>query len=258
MEKLKIEYNNGLQLLSNIPFDIDADKAAEGLKISKNSEDYSSLKEMIAAAKIAGSPKAVYRISYPEQRTEETVIIEGITLKSRVLSVNLENVHRVFLYVVTCGQEIELWSKAYTDPLLAYFADYIKVSALNEGMKFFTNYIKEMYHLSKFSKMAPGSLKDWPIEQQKMLFEIIGDVKGTAGVVLTDRFLMQPSKSVSGILFPTEISFESCMLCPREKCIGRRAPYNSRLYEDKYRATVANPGVSPIKLTAIGRGRINL
>jgi len=136
---------------------------------------------------------------------------------------------------VTCGKELDAWSKTYTDPLLAYFADYIKVAALGEAMKFFSDYIKETYRLSRISRMAPGSLKDWPIEQQKPLFEIMGDVKGTAGVILTDSFLMQPSKSVSGILFPTETSFESCMLCPREKCIGRRAPYNSKLYEEKYK-----------------------
>lgn len=232
----KVKYDNGLCLLRDIPFEIDAEKTADKLKIAKDSQDYAVLKDMLAEAKKTGSPKAVYRVSYPEQRTGDSVVIEGITLKSRVLSVNLKNVHRVFLYVVTCGQELDAWSKTYTDPLLAYFADHIKVLALGEAMTFFFDYIKETYRLSKFSRMAPGSLKDWPIEQQKPFFEIMGDVKGSAGVVLTDSFLMQPSKSVSGIFFPTETSFESCMLCPREKCMERRAPYNSNLYEQKYKS----------------------
>lgn len=235
MDKFRTTCDGELYFLDNIPFEINAEQAADKLKIAKNGEDYAAFKDMLAEAKKSGSPKAVYRISYPEQRTKDTIVIEGITLKSRVLSVNLENVHRVFLYVVTCGKELEAWSKTYTDPLLAYFADYVKAAALSSAMKFFSDYIKETYRLSKFSKMAPGSLKDWPIEQQKPFFEIMGKVKETAGVVLTGSFLMLPSKSVSGIIFPTETTFESCMLCPREKCIGRRAPYNNSLYEQKYK-----------------------
>ncbi len=238
MGKMKITCKKGLCFLDGIPFGIDPEKTAAKLKIAKNVEDFAALKEMIAEAEKTGSPKAVYRVAYPENRTDDSVVIEGVMLKSRVLSVNLENVHRVFLYVVTCGAELEAWSKKYTDPLFAYFADYVKVEALGEAMKFFSAYIKEKYCLTKLSRMAPGSLKDWPIEQQKPFFEIIGDVEGTAGVVLTGSFLMQPSKSVSGIFFPTETSFESCMLCPREKCPGRRVPYNSRLYDEKYQPAV--------------------
>jgi len=151
------------------------------------------------------------------------------------LRVNLENTERVFLYVITCGKEIDDWSKSYNDPFFSYILDYIKESVLGYAVNFFFNYIKETYKLKKFSKMAPGSLNDWPIEQQRKLFDTIGNVEKTAGVILTDSFLMVPSKSVSGIIFPTEITFESCMLCPREKCSSRRAPYNSSLYDRRYR-----------------------
>ena len=52
------------------------------------------------------------------------------------------------------------------------------------------------------------------------------------GVTLSESFLMIPIKSVSGILFPKEIRFESCQLCPREKCAGRRAPYEESLWQE--------------------------
>jgi len=76
--------------------------------------------------------------------------------------------------------------------------------------------------------MAPGSLPNWPIEQQKPLFELFGDVQATIGVKLTDSLLMLPAKSVSGIYFPTETSFFSCQLCPRERCDSRKAKYNEK------------------------------
>jgi len=53
---------------------------------------------------------------------------------------------------------------------------------------------------------------------------------------------MVPVKSVSGILFPTEESFASCQLCPREVCPGRRAPYDPDLYDAKYRLRQPSQG----------------
>ena len=90
------------------------------------------------------------------------------------------------------------------------------------------------------SRMAPGSgaADVWPIAQQKELFSIFGNVEDLIGVKLTDRYLMIPIKSVSGILFETETTFVTCQLCPREACIRRRAPYDPQLVE-KYRAGVA-------------------
>lgn len=81
--------------------------------------------------------------------------------------------------------------------------------------------------------MAPGSgaANVWPITQQKQLFSVFGDVEKLIGVRLTDRCLMIPIKSVSGIFFPTagDNTFASCQLCPREECIRRRAPFDAEL-----------------------------
>jgi hypothetical protein len=49
---------------------------------------------------------------------------------------------------------------------------------------------------------------------------------------------MVPTKSVSGIIFPTEADFQSCQLCERENCPNRRAPYDEMLYEQKYSGEV--------------------
>jgi len=82
--------------------------------------------------------------------------------------------------------------------------------------------------------MSPGSLADWPMEQQRQLFALLGDVRGRIGVELTESCLMIPIKSISGLLFPTEIRFESCQLCPREGCPGRRAEHDPVLWERRY------------------------
>jgi len=55
-------------------------------------------------------------------------------------------------------------------------------------------------------------------------------------VTLTDSFIMVPLKSASGLLFPTESTYENCQLCPREACPNRRMPYDPMLYESRYAA----------------------
>ena len=88
--------------------------------------------------------------------------------------------------------------------------------------------------------MNPGSGNTglWPLAQQKPLFELIGDVEASIGVRLTPSLLMLPNKSVSGILFPTEVHFETCQLCTREDCPRRRAPYQGE-------AVAASGGMHP-------------
>ena len=80
--------------------------------------------------------------------------------------------------------------------------------------------------------MRPGSgdATVWPIEQQKMLFDLLGDVRGCIGVRLTDSFLMMPNKTVSGIRVPTEKDFRSCQVCHRENCPSRSAGFDRELW----------------------------
>jgi hypothetical protein len=58
---------------------------------------------------------------------------------------------------------------------------------------------------------------------------------------------------VSGILFPTEETFASCQLCPREDCPNRRAPYDAELFERKYKASTAVPSSQPGRYPVINR-----
>jgi hypothetical protein len=51
---------------------------------------------------------------------------------------------------------------------------------------------------------------------------------------------MNPIKTVSGLLFPTEDAFYNCRLCPTENCPRRKAPYDPDLYDRKY-----HPGIEP-------------
>lgn len=225
-------------IINRIPFRPEPEKLADFLHVSREGEDFEAIKRLAEQAGKIAVPKALYKPAFVDSRTDDSVVIEGIEFKSRVLRVNLEKAHRVFPFAATCGMELEDWSRSQTDGLAKIWTEAIKGMALGAALAALNNDVSVSYKPGKTSVMNPGSLQDWPIEQQKPLFKLLKDVREATGIELRDNLLMIPSMSVSGIMFPTEESFESCQLCPRESCPGRRAPYDKDLYAKKYSNSV--------------------
>ena len=214
-----------MELLENIPLDLDVGEVKRRLRI-KGEEQSEQIQALIDVAVPLISARAMYKVAYIDKKGDDNVTIEGIRLKSRVLRKNLEEVGRVFPYVVTLGDELEAKVADYPDMLEKYYLDTIGNVALTKARKHMEDGLRSKLALGGMSFMSPGSLKDWPIEEQRPLFSIIGDVEGTIGVKLSESLLMIPRKSVSGLFFTTEINFQSCQLCPREGCENRRARYD--------------------------------
>jgi hypothetical protein len=225
---------NDVMKLDPIPFQIDLTSLIKKLRIKEGSRYIDDLKSLVDDAQSIGKPKGLYKVAFIESKDDDHVVVNSIRLTSRVLRVNLEQAYRVFPYVATCGMELEEWARGFDDMLKRYWADAINEMVLQIALGDLENHLMEHYGPGPLSKMNPGSLIDWPIEEQGPLFQILGNPKDSIGVQLTESFMMIPIKSVSGIRFPTEESFESCQLCPREVCPGRRAPYEKDLYDRKY------------------------
>jgi hypothetical protein len=213
-------------VMSSIPFQLDTAALRKKLHIKEGSHHAEELDRLIHGAQTVGKPKALYKEAFIESRTDETVTLDGITFKSRILRVNLENVYRVFPYVITSGLELEEWSKKIGDFLQEFWAEEIKETVLYMALEAFVKQVRDYHQLGQTARMNPGSLADWPIEEQRPLFALLGKVQELIGVHLTPSLMMVPTKSVSGILFPTDVDFTSCQLCPREVCPGRKAPYD--------------------------------
>ncbi len=221
--------------LDNIPIKFDMEGLTKTLRLKEGSRQLEKLKSMVAEAQSVGKPKAFYREAFVDSKGDDYVIIDGIRFSSRVMRVNLDPVYRVFPYVATCGLEMEEWSRKFEDILEKYYADVLKEAVLRMGFRRLSEHVVEQTGIPHLARMNPGSLADWPLSEQKHLFAMLGEGPQSIGIQLTDSFLMLPIKSVSGMWFPTEATYENCQLCPREKCPGRRAPYDRDLYEKKYR-----------------------
>lgn len=219
-----------MEVLDEIPVSLDAEMVLKHLHLRKESKSIEkNVQELVEIVVPIARPKAVYEVSYVDNKHESSVDIHGITFTSRVLRVNLDEVQRAFPYVATCGRELEGITVPSEDFMRYYCLDAIKGMVMNTARNHLKTYLTKKFALGQVSSMAPGSLEDWPITQQRELFSIFGGVEDLIGVKLTESLLMLPLKSVSGIYFPTQIRFESCQLCAREVCSGRRAPYDPNL-----------------------------
>ncbi len=228
-------------VMDEIAFHPSFDALTKRLRIKEGSRHIPEFTEIFEAARTIARPKAMYKLAFIDEKTDDSVTIDargshgGVVLSSRVLRVNLEAAHRLFAYVATCGSELQAWGDSLDDMLHQYWVDAIKEMALVAAIQALIQHLSSCYDLGRTATMAPGSLADWPIREQRPLFKILGDPQAAIGVTLTDSFLMIPNKTVSGVRFPTEERFESCQLCPRDSCPGRQAAYEPDLFERKYR-----------------------
>ena len=220
-----------MRVLDAIPITLEFEDVMRQLRLDANRGPSSIVRELMGVAQPLIQAKALYEVSYITQRGEDIVEVNGVTFRSRVLRVNLDTVERIFPYIVTIGKALEDKASSSNDLLRQFYLETMGDMALRSSREYLEDYVKRHFGLEHVSRMNPGSLKDWPITEQKPLFSVFGNVEDLIGVTLTDSMLMIPRKSVSGILFPTEVSFLSCQLCSRRDCPARLAPYDKTLKE---------------------------
>lgn len=231
--------SNGVALmeafvLEDIAYEPDLDRLREDLHIRPGTTPNDELEKLAAEARSIAKPKVLFKLAFVDSKDDTAIVVDGVTFRSRILRINLDSQHRVFPYAATCGTELDAWARSRQGILQDYLADMIAEQALEVASGALDDHIQKRFKPGTLSVMNPGSLSDWPIVEQRPLFELLGDTKKTIGVELNDGFMMIPIKSVSGIRFASEQSFSSCQLCPRQDCRGRRSPYDPELYERDY------------------------
>ena len=223
----------------SIPFQPSLAETMTMLKIDPEMEDEfcDVYEECIAVAR----PKAVFCLTPVRQEQNETVIGEE-RFRSRIMQVNMQKVGRAFPYAVSCGRELYELAQSKDDPLERWWVDCFSQFAMREVDNEMTRVLAETYRLGHTARMNPGSLPDFPITCQRALFRLLGDGAAKIGLELTSTCLMLPYKSVSGIAYETDAVYENCMLCPRENCPTRRAPYDAAMGSTTYHLSDAGSG----------------
>jgi hypothetical protein len=221
-------------VFENIPFQIELSQLTKELHIPPTHESVPELEQFIKVALALGRPEGIYHESSIREKGTDFVVLDGVTLQSRILRINLDRESEAYPFIVTCGRELDEWCNNFKEELERFWAGKIAELALDSALKTLKENLKSRYHIQNIAMMNPGSLDDWPIEEQPKLFRLLGDVKTAIGVELTGNNLMKPVKSISGIFFANETNYENCRLCPRKDCPGRRAAYDQTLCREKY------------------------
>lgn len=215
----------------SIPFQPSLAETMTALKIDPEMEDEfcDVYNECISTAR----PKAVFCLTSVRQEQDETVMGDE-RFRSRIMQVNMQKVGRAFPYAVSCGRELYELAQSKADPLERWWVDSFSQYAMRAVDKKMTRVLTETYRLGRTARMNPGSLPDFPITCQRALFRLLDDGAAQIGLELTSSCLMLPYKSVSGIIYETDAVYENCMLCPRENCPTRRAPYDAAMGSATY------------------------
>ena len=210
----------------SIPFEPTLAETMTMLKIDPEMED--EFRDVYEECISVACPKAVFCLVSVYQEQNQTVIGEERFL-SRIMQVNMQKVGRAFPYAVSCGRELNELAQSKTDPLERWWVDCFSQYAMRAVDKEMTRVLTETYRLGHTARMNPGSLPDFPITCQRALFRLLDSGTSQIGLELTSSCLMLPYKSVSGIAYETDAIYENCMLCPRENCPTRRAPYDAAM-----------------------------
>jgi len=217
-----------MRIIKNIPVKLKPEKVIKELRLNKE-KSLGAILELLETAEPLIQPKVSYKVAYINEKGKDTIKINGVTFSSRVLRINLEKTEKVFPYIITIGKGLETRASASKDLLQQFCLENIGDMALGLCEKYLERHLKKQHGLEKLASMSPGSLEDWPVTEQKPLFSLFGKKLRLTGVKLNEHLLMIPRKSVSGLYFPTEVTFFSCQLCQREHCPARKAPYNEKL-----------------------------
>jgi hypothetical protein len=216
-----------IEILDPLPIEPSYEKLKKKFRLS-DGRQWDEARKLIDETQELIHAKAVYRVGYVDARKADAVTIDGIEFRSRVLQKNLDAVQRIFPFAITIGEQLLQKADSVKDLLKKYYLDAIGNIALESARRNLKEHLQRTFALNGMSFMSPGSLADWPLEEQKPLFSLLGDGELPIGVRLNDHMLMVPVKSISGIYFPTEIPFYSCQLCPRKACPGRKAAYSEK------------------------------
>jgi len=186
--------------------------------------------DLIGEAETLASPKAYIKPAEIEEIGEDYAVMNGIRFTSVLLADKLAPMHasgeKVYFHLSTCGMELHEWAVNNDDILLRGVAEDICLAYLGIAASAMRAYIEENFYPGRhFSSMNPGSLAAWDIRGQIPTFELLGEGAEKCGVSLGQSMLMTPFKSGSGVYFPTEHDFESCMFCDKLDCPNRRAEY---------------------------------
>lgn len=215
-----------------LEFSLDVEKVAKALGVVEDVQE--EFEEIFEECMKTACPKAACAMLPVTHLEDGRIAIGDETFDSKVMQVNFKDLHRTFGYVCTCGRELHDLMLSKEDVLEQYWVDAISEMVLMDASRRFHQGVCDQYDVKTLYSMNPGSLQDFPIQEQRKLFRLLAAETSEIGVELKESCLMIPKKSSSGFYFESEAHYTNCSLCPRLECPNRREPYNPDMMQSRF------------------------
>ena len=214
------------RLLEEIPFSIDESGFLAEMCVKPGSPREASCQELIYRACALAKPRALYLPLRIENLEETGMTAGGRRFQSTLFKPWLREGEEIYFFLASCGPEIGSWSgDFYGDPLRRYWADRLAERALLLAVAALENALRPLIEDEYLAAMNPGSFPGWPLEEQRLIFALLGGAAAACGITLNEQYVMQPQKSFSGFYFGSAAAYCNCGLCRRSRCPNRRAAF---------------------------------
>ena len=169
-------------------------------------------------------PETVEFASYNNQ-----LIVNEIAFRiGKTITKEIRNSTAIALFICTAGQQISYQSQKLLtgdNPVLGYVLDVLGTMIVESATDLLQIEIKRIASekgMEITNRYSPGYCK-WSVSDQHKLFSFFP--KNCCGISLTDSSLMNPVKSVSGIIgLGDKVKFReyTCDLCSQTDCFHRK------------------------------------
>ena len=165
---------------------------------------------------------------------DRVYLSDSVFLESKVISSLFKRCDKLAVFIMTIGSHLEEMVDYLSENglvLQATVLDAIGSGAAEQMAGLIEERIQnvaEMRDQVISRRFSPGYC-DWPVTQQKSLFELIASE--AIGVELSETCLMRPRKSISGVFGAYDLGradvaqpYNPCVECSKKTCTSRRAP----------------------------------
>ena len=186
------------------------------------------IKEVLSAYRRYADFKGGFRIFPVEFLEKNSFTINNIKFNSgRIITTHLRKISYAAFFIATAGKSLEEWSRDLMkdDLLKGYIVDSFASEAVEAVCDLLEQKLLKILSskgLNITNRYSPGYC-EWDVSEQRKLFSLLPE--NFCNVRLTDSSLMNPIKSVSGIIGIGEtVKRENykCNVCGMENCYKRK------------------------------------
>lgn len=219
-------------LNTNIPPHIRLELLAKRLHAEPDTFTYLRASELIEEAMPVLKPAYLIKRFPVEEKTPRGIIIAGQKFRSRIMAEKLQGHPYAWIYITTSGREIADYTAKVDDLFDNYLLDEIAFFGTLYAQEVMLHEINDAFGICNYIKLSPGTVPDWSVEDVKKFFKLLDGEYQKLNVKVLDSGLIDPLKSTSGIVFPTEDNFKECNICNQANCPNREAAFIPDVYNE--------------------------